>query len=163
MRLHYCENDTYIYVHFLFQSLFQTKFHIVSNFLCNFYQKQFFNFSGAGKCVFRKDELITGFSNDMSTYIDEKCRKQLSIWEDQNSLRIPSIISGVEGAQNSLPCYLWLKPSNIPTAGLGIFTKIPINKGVLFGPYKVKTESLFSVCLKLFNGLFLWRKSQFKR
>lgn len=62
-----------------------------------------------------------------------------SIWEDENTLRIKSDKSGKGDARKSVPCYLQLKPSNIPQAGLGIFTTIAIGKGVIFGPYTVST------------------------
>lgn len=38
-------------------------------------------------------------------------------------------------SERTLPCYLELKISKIPNAGRGIFTRILLRKGTIFGPY----------------------------
>ena len=39
---------------------------------------------------------------------------------------------------SSIPCMFSLENSSIPDANLGIFTKVRLPKGVIFGPFKVR-------------------------
>ena len=40
------------------------------------------------------------------------------------------------------PPFLEVKPSTIPNAGRGLFTKVPLKKGTVWGDYTVGTEKL---------------------
>jgi hypothetical protein len=42
-------------------------------------------------------------------------------------------------AYRSMPCFFEIRASNIPNAGLGVFTRIPLNATIIFGPYEVTT------------------------
>ena len=44
-------------------------------------------------------------------------------------------------ARSSLPSFLHLMPSSLAGQGLGVFTKVKIDKRVMFGPFKGRKVS----------------------
>jgi len=52
-------------------------------------------------------------------------------------------------AYASLPCFLEIRESFIPGAGLGIFSTILLSPGVIFGPYEVQMGILLIYQCKL--------------
>lgn len=55
-------------------------------------------------------------------------------------------------AEATVPCFLDLAQSTIPTAGRGIFARHKLPIGVIFGPYEVKL-CLFSMYMIIYNDL----------
>lgn len=59
-------------------------------------------------------------------------------------------------AKVTVPCFLELKESQIPNAGLGIFTRLQLPPGILFGPYEGTRRVIPANSTEEFDYAYTW-------
>lgn len=74
------------------------------------------------------------------------------------------LLSSATFAEATLPCFLKISESRIPTAGRGVFTKkYKIPKGIIFGPYLVRQIKYSQIKPSHIFQVFLGKKNKSER